>query len=63
MIEIKCNKAEKRRIIDGLVRMRLPCLFPRKSRYCTNDPFMTCQKCIEQNIKWEVTNEFEKQTP
>lgn len=60
MIEIKCNKTEKRKIIDALAHGGLPCLFPRRAATCTRDLSMTCQKCLEKNIKWEVTNEPKK---
>lgn len=42
MIEIKCKKAEKRKIIDALTHGGLPCLFPRRAATCTRDLSMTC---------------------
>ena len=52
MIEIKCTKTEQRKIIDALMYV---CLFPHRAPYCTNDLSMTCKKCLEKNIKWEIT--------
>lgn len=57
MIEIKCSKAQKRKMIDALARV---CLFPRRQPFCAFDKDMTCEKCLEKNIKWEVTNEPKK---
>ena len=44
MIEIKCSKREQQKIIAALSHGTLPCIFPRKSRHCTNDLNMTCKK-------------------
>lgn len=51
MIEITCTKTEKKKIIKGLQRINLPCIFPRKARTCRLKP---CRQCIEEGIKWNI---------
>lgn len=51
MIEIKCNRRQKKVIMESLLNPD-GCLFPRKKSRCTYDPDADCKKCIEENIKW-----------
>ena len=52
MIEIKCNKEEKERIINAFVENDLECIFSIPDVKCSemND----CEECLEKNIKWIV---------
>lgn len=50
MIEIKCTKQQKTKIIEALSCF---CLFT----FCPMSPDIDCKKCVEKNIKWEITNE------
>jgi hypothetical protein len=52
MIEIKCNKTEKKKIIDALKVMDSPCLFPKKQSICPLDIKADCEKCLNSKIKW-----------
>ena len=54
MIEIKCTKTQKRKIIEALKGMGLPCLFPRKMEWCALDPNAKCEECLETKIKWRI---------
>lgn len=54
MIEIKCNKTEKEKIIKALEVMESPCLFPRSRSRCVYDYDCACRKCLETKIKWIV---------
>ena len=59
MIEIKCTKTQKRRIIKALVTgmgslTDAKCLFPRAVPFCVLDKDMTCDKCLENRIKFET---------
>ena len=57
MIEIKCNKTEKSKIIDALCRMEIPCLFPRKATFCPFNKEATCKECLETGIHWIPSRE------
>jgi len=54
MIEITCNKTEKKKIIETLEVMPIPCLFPRTAKTCFLDKNNSCKKCLETKIKWNV---------
>lgn len=54
MIEITCTKTEKTRIIDALVHSGFPCLFPRKSAFCSLGRRLDCKDCLEKKIRWNV---------
>lgn len=53
MIEIKCNKLQKKVIIAALLDPD-GCLFPQKRRWCILDKDADCKKCFENNIKWDI---------
>ena len=56
MIEIKCTAEEKKRLLEVLNTKELPCPFVG---LCTELPYyktgMTHRECIENNIKWTIT--------
>lgn len=55
MIEITCTKAEKKKLIEVLKVMPIPCLFPKKANTCFLDPKNNnCEKCLETKIKWNI---------
>jgi len=55
MIEIKCSKTEKEKIIRVLEVMDPPCLFPRTQNHCYLDyTKYNCKKCLETKIKWVI---------
>lgn len=51
MVEIKCNKAQKKKIIQSLLNPD-GCLFPRQRAFCAYDNSADCKKCFEKKIKW-----------
>lgn len=51
MIEIKCSKKEKQKIINSLLNPD-GCLFPRKRKRCSFDKNANCMDCFENDIKW-----------
>lgn len=53
-IEVKCTEGEKKMLIDGLSNSR-QCVFPHVE--CVIG--VTCEKCIEKNIKWCVIGDSE----
>ena len=54
MIEIKCNKTEKEKIIQALEVMQGTCLFPRKVQTCWLVAGSECRQCLETKIKWNT---------
>ena len=52
MIEIKCNKTEKKKIIAALEVMQGTCLFPRQAQSCWMVTGNDCRQCLEKKIKW-----------
>lgn len=54
MIEIKCSKKEKEKLIKTLEIMEVPCLFPRKAKNCYLEAGNSCRKCLETKIKWII---------
>lgn len=57
MVEIKCNKQQKKIIIASLLNPD-GCLFPRKRNTCVYDPNASCEKCFETKIKWTHSNKL-----
>lgn len=54
MIEISCNKTEKRKILEALEHMDTPCLFPRSATTCALRLDSSCRNCLEKKIKWNI---------
>ena len=59
MFEIKCSKAQFKRIIDCLMRSGLDadgrCILGKSEFSCpvTNgNPNLTCSECIKKNVRW-----------
>lgn len=53
MIEITCNKKQKKTIIQSLQNPD-GCLFPRKRKSCVYGSDTDCVKCFEKGIKWNI---------
>lgn len=49
-IKIKCTKVEKDRLVESMSESQV-CIFP--NNICGG---RTCKKCVEENIKWHVTD-------
>ncbi len=60
MIEIKCTKAQKEKIISVLETMPIECLFPAKAKTCFLMQENSCKKCLETKIKWDVERKLNK---
>lgn len=62
MIEIKCTKQQKERLIaawcgpDG-------CFWPGVRKYCFLDPNTSCEKCYETRIKWIIVTRKKVRKP
>ena len=56
MVEIKCSKMQKRRIIKSLLSPE-GCLWPRSQIMCAYDYTRSCKDCFEKRIKWVLTDE------
>ena len=52
MIEITCTKREKATIINTLVDVKAPCLFPQRD--CYDGDNYKCKECLETMIKWNI---------
>lgn len=63
MIEIKCNHAQKNKIINALRTSDSPCLFPKSQARCAYDKDMDCVKCLETKIKWRIPNDTKNNKP
>jgi hypothetical protein len=56
MVEIKCSKRQKKKIINALLSPE-GCLWPRSSKMCGFDYTRSCEACFEKKIKWILTDE------
>lgn len=54
MVEIKCSKVQKKKIIASLLNPD-GCIFPQRRKNCIYDKDASCEKCFEKNIKWIVS--------
>ena len=59
MIEIKCSKKQKQKIINALLSPD-GCLWPRSQKLCAFDYSRSCEDCYEKKIKWILTDGAEK---
>ena len=60
MVEIKCSKIQKKKIINALLSPE-GCLWPRSQIICAYDYTRRCEDCFEKRIKWTITDGKKRQ--
>lgn len=55
-MKIICTNEEKKALLDAFIDgTELPCVLVPMIQECANK-YSSCLECLEENIKWEVTD-------